>query len=102
MDDDEERDWWDVLVKLGMPLLYILGITAGIVGAICQGVITEYWSNLEPGNCFLYAKVCVFSVTYLPYSSVPPVGSVLGDVSCVFFASSLWTLLDVDQRLQRR
>ncbi|XP_050710385.1 uncharacterized protein LOC126995151 [Eriocheir sinensis] len=63
-DMDESDDWWDVMFQLGMPVLYILGIITGIIGTICQGVITEYWSNLEPAVCFLYAKTATSSVVY--------------------------------------
>lgn len=61
---EDEGEWWDVMAKMGMPLLYILGIVLGIVGAICQGVITEYWANSELSTCFLYAKTASSSVVY--------------------------------------
>ncbi|MPC78659.1 hypothetical protein E2C01_073153 [Portunus trituberculatus] len=61
---EEEGDWWDVMAKMGMPLLYIIGILCGIVGAICQGVITEYWANSEMNSCFLYSKTASSVVVY--------------------------------------
>lgn len=63
-EEEEDNDWWDVMVKMGMPILYIIGVATGIVGAICQGVITNYWAGLEPGNCFLYSKTASTSVVY--------------------------------------
>ncbi|KAG0720460.1 hypothetical protein GWK47_048471 [Chionoecetes opilio] len=57
--EEEERDWFDLMAMMGMPLLYIIGLLTGIVGAICQGVITEYWANPgsgADGSCYLYGK----------------------------------------------
>ena len=59
---EEDGEWWDVMAKMGMPLLYILGISTGNVGAICQGVITSYWASLEQPSCYLYARVSVSCV----------------------------------------
>ncbi|KAK8381628.1 hypothetical protein O3P69_018613 [Scylla paramamosain] len=62
--EEEENDCWDVMAMLGMPFLYIIGIVCGIVGAICQGVITEYWANSELSSCYLYSKTASSVVVY--------------------------------------
>lgn len=56
-DEPELGEWWEVVMNMGMPALYIAGIITGIIGAICQGVVSYYWSNLDRPACYLYAQV---------------------------------------------
>ncbi|XP_071521685.1 uncharacterized protein [Panulirus ornatus] len=62
--DSESRDWWDMVYTMGMPTLYILGLIMGIVGAICMGTITRYWSELTTPTCFLYSQTASHSIFY--------------------------------------
>ncbi|XP_063597379.1 uncharacterized protein LOC134774045 [Penaeus indicus] len=54
--DMEEFSGWQILWKMGMPLLYVLAFLSGIVGIICNGIISHYWSNLLTPMCFLYSR----------------------------------------------
>ncbi|KAK7082529.1 hypothetical protein SK128_013271 [Halocaridina rubra] len=72
-DDDDNMEMgigWRVLYSLGMPLLYIFGILLGIVAIICNGILTSYWSDLDPPKCWLYAKTPSNSIIYKFGSSV--------------------------------
>ncbi|XP_042893593.1 uncharacterized protein LOC122267617 [Penaeus japonicus] len=53
---DGRNSNWSILWKMGMPLLYVLAVISGLVGIICNGIITHYWSNLLTPMCFLYSK----------------------------------------------
>ncbi|KAK4314930.1 hypothetical protein Pmani_013799 [Petrolisthes manimaculis] len=57
-------------MSMGMPALYIAGLICGIIGTICQGVVTYYWSNLDTPACYLYSPTASSKIFYSFGSSV--------------------------------
>ncbi|XP_068249241.1 uncharacterized protein [Palaemon carinicauda] len=64
-DDDYEMGLgWRVMYSMGMPLLYICAFLLGIVAVICNGIVTKYWTDLEPPMCYLYSSTPSQSLFY--------------------------------------
>ena len=59
---EEEGSGLDLLRRMGMPFLYIVGVLTAISGMICMGLITHYWSMLTTPRCFLYSHVSYFNL----------------------------------------